>query len=426
MHPKTPAQLEAEIQALRERILALERRASELERAEESAKALAEVGRELAGTLDVAQATDRVVSTALRLFRVRRAVLYQLDRDSGALVCVAAAGEGSATNWIGCTLPPGAGVAGMAVAAGRTVWSADLIRDTRITLPDWAVERLRQEGYRSVVGIPLTFQGEIVGALVLADSVGRVFTDLDVRFLAAVAVQAALAVRNALLYDETQHRLRHTETLLAVSQAVSATLDATEAMRRVARETARTLGADMAIAYLLEPDHDRLRPIAGYHVPKPMLDRLSRFLIPLRGYRFVEEAWEYRRPFHSSDPGSDPRIDRSMLEELPCRSLLFVPMIVKGEPIGALLTTWQGRSHEFHAEELRLVEGISHQAALALDNARLFASQQEEAEISGALLSLAEAVSGVQNLEDVLDTVARITPQLLGRKRCGLFLFDAS
>ncbi|PYM36555.1 MAG: hypothetical protein DME15_03415, partial [Candidatus Rokuibacteriota bacterium] len=77
------------------------REITERTRAEEAARALARVSHELAGTLDPAEATERVVSAVLDLSRVRRASLFQLDPASGALVCVAEAGEGPHDRWLG-------------------------------------------------------------------------------------------------------------------------------------------------------------------------------------------------------------------------------------------------------------------------------------------------------------------------------------
>src|SRR5256885_15956867 len=86
------------------------REITERTRAEEAARALARVSHELAGTLDPAEATERVVSAVLDLSRVRRASLFQLDPSSGALVCVAVAGPGGHEELVGAGGPPGGGI----------------------------------------------------------------------------------------------------------------------------------------------------------------------------------------------------------------------------------------------------------------------------------------------------------------------------
>ena len=87
-----------------------------------------------------------------------------------------------------------------------------------------------------------------------------------------------------------QLRLRETETLLAVSRALGSTLDPTETMRRVAREIAGALGADMVGAYLADTPRENLWPVAGYHVPRHLLDAFRRVPIPITGHPAIEEA----------------------------------------------------------------------------------------------------------------------------------------
>jgi signal transduction histidine kinase len=226
--------------------------------------------------------------------------------------------------------------------------------------------------------LPLAVPGRALGVMVARQVVpaGGAKADEE-QLLKIVANQVAIAVENARLYEETRQRLRETQTLLTVSQAVSSTtLDLTETMRRVAREVARALGCDMVGAYLSDGQQTSLRAIAGYHVPPELRDRFRQFPIPLKGHAFLEESWTRRQPIFSSDVEADLRIDRATIQRFPHRSLLFVPMVVREGPIGGLFALWWKRRHEFSDEELRLVEGISRQAALALENARLYQGVQ--------------------------------------------------
>jgi signal transduction histidine kinase/DNA-binding response OmpR family regulator len=227
--------------------------------------------------------------------------------------------------------------------------------------------------------LPLAVHGRTLGVMVARHVLppGGAKADEE-QLLKIVANQVAIAVENARLYEETHQRLRETETLLTVAGAVSSTLDLTETTRRVARETARALGCDMVGAYLADAEQTALHAIAGYHVPKPLVDAFRRFPIPLKGHAFLEDAWQHRRPIFSSDAEADLRIDRETFNRFPHRSLLFVPMLVRDEPIGGLFVLWWKQKHEFGSEQLRLVDGISRQAALAIENARLYQGVQQQ------------------------------------------------
>jgi signal transduction histidine kinase/CheY-like chemotaxis protein len=226
--------------------------------------------------------------------------------------------------------------------------------------------------------LPLTVPGRTLGVMIARHVLPPTAKADEEQLLKIVANQVAIAVENARLYEETRQRLSETQTLLTVSQAVSATLDVTETMRRVSREAARALGADMVGAYLADAELSGLQPIAGYHVPKPMLEPFRRHPIPLKGHRFIEEAWSQRQTMFSSDAEADARIDREVFRRFPHRSVLFVPMVVHEEPIGGIFVLWWKQEHDFTIEELRLVEGISRQAALAIENARLYEGVKQQ------------------------------------------------
>jgi PAS domain S-box-containing protein len=175
-------------------------------RAEATTRALIQVSHELAGSLGVEPVTERVVSIVLELFRVRRASLFRREPLSGALTYVAIAGDGDAEAWRGQTLPPGAGLAGLAVSRGRPVWTRDMLGDPRLVIPDWLAAKLEAAGLRAGVAAPLLDRGEAVGALTLADGPARVFEAEELAALAAFADQAALAIRNARLFEEVRQQ----------------------------------------------------------------------------------------------------------------------------------------------------------------------------------------------------------------------------
>ena len=204
--PKGKAELVAELRAVRARVAELERHAAESKHAAEAARALAQVVREFVGARDLAQATERVAWTVVQFFGVHQSLLFRLEPTSASLVCVAAAGEGSPEKWVGWTLPAGAGVAGLAVTEGRPIYSSDLFADPRITLPEWKLGRVREEGFRSMLTVPLKVRGEAIGALTLADTGGRVFTTEETELLSAFADQAALALQHEVHHLESRRR----------------------------------------------------------------------------------------------------------------------------------------------------------------------------------------------------------------------------
>ena len=174
------------------------------------------------------------------------------------------------------------------------------------------------------------------------------------------------------LRQREQLRLREMETLLGVSRALGGTLDPTETMRRVAREIALAVGADMVGAYLADAAGEQLWPVAGYHVPRDMLETFRRVSVPLRNHPATEEAWTQRRAVWSEDVPHDPRVDAETLRHFPHQSDLFAPIRIKNRPVGGFFVIWWTARRSFTEWEVRLLQGISDLAGIFLDNAQLY------------------------------------------------------
>ncbi|PYN95225.1 MAG: hypothetical protein DMD91_25475, partial [Candidatus Rokuibacteriota bacterium] len=174
------------------------------------------------------------------------------------------------------------------------------------------------------------------------------------------------------LLSREQRRLRETEMLLAVSRALSSTLDPTETMRRVAREIALALGADMVGAYRADPAHEKLWPVAGYRVPREMLDVFRSFPIPIKDHPAIEEAWADRRAVWTDDMPNDPRVEPETFRRFPHQTDLFVPIRVNDRPEAGFFVIWWTARRRITDDEVKLLEGISDLAGIFLGAAQLY------------------------------------------------------
>jgi PAS domain S-box-containing protein len=279
---------------------------------------------------------------------------------------------------------------------------------------------------RSMLVIPLVSGGRVMGILgVHTPGTPHAFTPKEIGLASGIAAHAAVAIDKARLFQQTQARLRETETLLTISQALSSTLDPTETMRRVAREIARTLGANMVGAYLADAEHRRLTPIAGYRVPQELYERFLKFPIPIQGHPAMEETWRRRQSTWTSDSPNDTRIDRESFERFPHQSLLFVPMIVKGQPIGGFFAVWWTERRQFTPEEIRLVEGISDQAAMFIENARLYSEATRRRREAEELARLARMLTESLDAADVGERIVESALVLLDGAFSVLRLLEA-
>jgi PAS domain S-box-containing protein len=270
-------------------------------------------------------------------------------------------------------------------------------------------------GVRAMLLVPMVSSGRVMGALAMhTPGASEAFTLKEIALARGIAAHAAVIIDKARLFQQTQMRLRETETLLNITKAVSSTLDPTETMRRVAREIARTLDADMVGAYLADATQEALHPIAGYRVPRELFDKFLRFPIPIKGHPAMEDAWQRRQSVWSNDAPADARIDRESFERFPHQSMLFVPMIVKAQPIGGFFVVWWTERRDFTPEEIRIVEAISDQAAMFMENARLYSEATRRRREAEELARLARMLTESLDAADVGERIVESALGLLG------------
>jgi len=249
----------------------------------------------------------------------------------------------------------------------------DLQVDPRFRERAWA----QAEGLVSFVGVPLMLDDVPIGVLLCWTRQRREFAAEDVTLAQALATSAAVGIRNARLHEETQLRLRHTETLVAVSQALGATLDLTEVLRRATREMVRALGGDTGVAWLLAPERTHFVPLVGYHIPKDVVGTPVAAALRMND-PVIRALMTVKGPIAAADSQKETWSSMPAAQALAHKSMLIQPIYWKDELIGGFSVLWLKETHRFTPDELRLAEGIALQGALAVENSRLFEGVKEQ------------------------------------------------
>jgi PAS domain S-box-containing protein len=195
----------------------------EAQRGREVAEALARLGGELTGTLDLERIADLVARGIVELLGGTGSAVYQCESEGGSLNVIAAFGR--APELRGSALQAGEGVAGRAVQGRRIVATRDVLGDPDIRLSPELRARLEEQGYRSVVAAPLMARDRVVGAMTMGAEAGRRFSWDELRLFQAFADQASLAFETARLYASAREnlaRLRETQAQLLQAGKMSA------------------------------------------------------------------------------------------------------------------------------------------------------------------------------------------------------------
>jgi signal transduction histidine kinase/CHASE1-domain containing sensor protein len=243
------------------------------ERRRQTAESLAEVSHFLSQSLDAAEVSRRVVEHVRRLVQTRAAALYQLDPAAGMLVALATASDFGPTTTPWRTLPLGMGAVGLAVHTREPVVTANVLTDLRLILPAAVRASLEPTPVRAVLALPLLRDGQVIGALSLADEAGRTFDAEALALAQFFADYAATALANAQLYTAVQTgqaRLQDlSRKLLEVQEAER---------RRIARELHDEAGQLLASVHLaLEATISGLPPHLreGFHQVRSHLNAIE-------------------------------------------------------------------------------------------------------------------------------------------------------
>jgi signal transduction histidine kinase/CheY-like chemotaxis protein len=335
-------------------------------------QSLVEAGHLLASTLKVDEVLQRFTELVRARLRVDVVRIWLYDQTTEYRLA-AQAGLAEKPRLARMRFAPGEGAVGWIMEHLTPLMLPDVQVDPRFRERAWA----QAEGLLSFVGVPLMLDDVPIGVLLCWTRQRREFPTEDVTLAQALATSAAVGIRNAQLHEETQLRLRYTETLVAVSQALGATLDLTEILRRATREMVRALAGDTGVAWLLAPERTHFMPLVGYHIPKDVVGTPAAAVLRMDDPVIVALR-EAKGPIAASDSQNESWSSVPASQAIAHKSMLIQPIYWKDELIGGFSVLWLKETHRFTPDELRLAEGIALQGAIAVENSRLYQGVKEQ------------------------------------------------
>jgi signal transduction histidine kinase len=356
------------------------------EASRERAALLAEASRLLASSLDYEAILERLA----RLLVPALGDLCVVDvvGDDGEIRRVAAVhadpAKDEAARELARRFPPdrrGHHPVSRALRSGRPELAADVSAAALESIaPDPAHRELAHAmAYTSYLVVPLIARERTLGAISLVSAgSGRRYTPEDLPLAEDIAQRAAIAIDNARLYRQSEARLRAAEAVAEIGGFLNQALDPQVVGGRIAESVRALLGLGTSLFYTVDPYTLEMTVGAGAATPIPGLEPGA--TLPA-GSATVGLAVRERRPVTTPDLLNDRRItltpeERAILERAPFRSVLAVPLLSHERVIGVLaLGDRQGR--RFRPEEVLLAQSFAEQAALALENARLYAEARD-------------------------------------------------
>jgi PAS domain S-box-containing protein len=340
------------------------------------AEALTELGGAIASSLDLEKILSLVVDRACALLGTQRSAvaLVKADRPNTAVLFVASRGMSRAFQAMR-PLHPRDGTTPTAIAERRPVWSADLLNDPAFDLTPSTRAAVEAEGYRAVLSVPLLVGDRVLGALVTyRDDVGP-FSDRQVELMQAFAHQAALALENSRLYEESERRRRESEVFAEVAQAITSSLDIDTVLRRITDSAKELVGSDLAMIGFREGEAEAVT--VRHRVGSRYTSDRTFTIEPGKG--FGGQALLSGRPFRTDDYMSDPDFGKDYVGAIvkdESVSAMVVPIKSEERVVGLLYVANRSRRPFSDRDEATLLR-LADEAAVAIRNAQLFASERE-------------------------------------------------
>jgi two-component system NtrC family sensor kinase len=359
-------------------------------------------------TFDLQPVLDTLVATAKRLCNADMAIIYRRVGDAYRLAAnLGFPPEYEAFARTLSLAPSRASVTQRAALERRISHVADIAAD-----PDYELPEASELGNaRTALGVPLLREGEPVGVFTLARQRVEPFSEKEIALVSTFADQAVIAMENARLLGELQQRTSDLQESLEYQTATSdvlkvisqSTFDLEPVLQTVLDTAMRLCGNIQGSIFRLGED-GLYRQAVGSGMQPEYYEIEARQEIRPGSATLVGRTAVAARPIQITDAWADP--DYAPKEDArvgQLRSMLGVPLLREGTPIGVICTA-RTIVKPFTEKEIELVATFADQAVIAIENARLLGElRQRQAELR---VTFDNMVDGVAMFDETLHLAA--------------------
>jgi GAF domain-containing protein len=372
---------------------------------------------------------DSIVQCAGRVFAPWQAILLMRDGDLIRRAARTLDLSPEQTRALETSFPipfdPQTGIAARAMLEARTIEIPDTDAPD---IPARFSEIARISGYRAGVLVPLVKQGQGIGVIILTHAEpGSRLSEKQLALVRTFADQAVIAIENVRLFNETKESLEQQTAIGEVLRVISSSpADVAPVLDTVAARAAKICEASDARVFLAEGAV--LRLVAGFgDVPLSMVVGDS---VPLDRSTASAHAVVDRCTVHVEDMLGEPArkygLGREAAEKAGWRTILAVPLMREQRALGALVLR-RVEARPFAEKHVALLKTFASQAAIAIENVRLFKETQEALERQTATAEVLKTISrSTFDLDKVLQALLDNAARLGGARQAVMLRPDAN
>jgi PAS domain S-box-containing protein len=385
--------------------------------------AIEEIDHELGTSLDPGHILNLVVQRAVELCRATRGMIgtlspdgqwltveYRHDERPGILP-----GAGSAT-W-----PVQDGIVGRSLQSGEPLLVADVAAE-----PNYIAFAPTT---RSEIVVPIKHESRVIGVLNLESDHLAAFTEHDLHFMEHLAEHAGIAIEKARLFETQQRQVHELSILFEASAAVSSSLALDEVLNTVARQLARALDVSMCSISGWDPVKETVTTLVHQDIFPGAEPGDVGVSYALSDYPATARVLEERSPLVVQVSSQDAdAAEARLLEQMGQESLLMIPLVARDRVLGLLELYESRHSREFSADDIRLGQALANQAAVAIENARLYGQTDERLRARvdqlTALQRTTQELNATLALDRILQVVLEAAIQTCGATHGNVLLKD--
>jgi len=363
----------------------------------------------LTETLDLEEVLQLIGESAGQVIpSVERTVIHLLDDETQALWPTVAIGLDE-LGQPGFNLRVGEGIAGVVIAQGTTINVGDINADSRY-LPLGKSSHLQ-----SLMVAPVHSRQRRLGTISVQSADVDAFSLEDERMITTLGFQAAVAIENARLFEAERQRSAELETLRQASLHFTSTLELQPILETILSYALKLVAADDV--HIFPYDGERLTfgaaLWAGEHQPEPYSEPRPGGLtynVARKGERIVVPDFE----------------DHPLFQDQSWRGAIIGLPLRFGDEVRGVMNVAFDEPHVFDENELRILELLADQAAVALENARLFEAERQHAASMAALVDVIAAVNASVDFTQTQEVILRHVARVCEAYRATLYLFNES
>ncbi len=382
-------------------------------------EALADIANDIATTREVLPALDQIAQRALDLLNANHVAIYLLQEDNVILKTVTAHGTYQ-KELLSHTRKVGEGITGNIFLKGKPEIINNTSEDARRVIVPGTPEK--QEKLESLMSSPLTLRGKPIGVInAWRLKENGLFNESELNFLVGIAHQVSICIESGRLFQETNRQAREAAAIAEVGRDISSTLQLDIVMERIASYAMNLLHAETSAVYLTDTSTSTLRAIAalGLDAEEIKNDPLA-IGTGILGNIALQNIGEI-----VNDTANDPRvIIVKGTEKNPLEHIMGVPILMKDKHTGLLAVWRSGINTEFASRELDFLTSLARQAAVAIENARLYDEAQQRLKELEIINRMSTSLRMTQSLDEMLPILLNETLQLVNTPHASIWLYD--